>query len=80
MLLQEWGCRFMVVVKNLPPVLGVLELSELFEAAGEIFTIKVLNGNRGEPYALVRVSGTFAVVAMRALVGVCKPFGGCCTH
>ncbi|KAJ9519399.1 hypothetical protein QJQ45_023031 [Haematococcus lacustris] len=51
----EWGCRFMVVVKNLPPgEVSCAELSEMFEAAGEIFTIKVLPGNRGEPYALVQ--------------------------
>mmetsp|Transcript_28785 Transcript_28785/g.73354 ORF Transcript_28785/g.73354 Transcript_28785/m.73354 type:complete len:662 (-) Transcript_28785:108-2093(-) len=51
----EWGCRFMVVVKNLPPGdISCAELAEMFEAAGEIFTIKILPGNRGEPYALVQ--------------------------
>jgi hypothetical protein len=45
----------MCVVKNLSKEgdVSCAELSELFEAAGEIFTIKLLSGNRGEPYALV---------------------------
>jgi hypothetical protein len=53
----------MVVVKNLPPgEISCAELSELFESAGEIFTIKILPGNRGEPYALVKTYSGLSVV------------------